>query len=273
MLSNAQQPALYKSITENCWTTTMARKHCKSTEYSPCTCEHTCGPDCLNVVTSVECDDELCRNGPHCGNCQVQNKNMAAVVVMAPDNTGGKGWGLTTTNRLCAEEYLMEYVGEVITAKENAHRTTIQLHKNPYDNSTYSAHLQRDLVIDARQQGNMARYINHSCNPNCELRKREVKGMPCAIVVTSRAVAAGDELLLNYDLSTLESSHFQCLCGAPCCRGTMAGTSSSSGTMSANQDKLRIEVRTDGSFEVLHELNDTPFGGKGHRFKVPLAPE
>ena len=130
----------------------------------------------------------------------------------------------------------------------------------------------RHLIIDARLQGNMARYINHSCNPNCELRKREVEGLPRATVVTLRAVAAGEELLMDYDLSTLEPSRFQCLCRAPGCRGTMAGTSSSSGDMDTDREILRIEMRHDGSFEVLHELNDTPFGSIGHQFKVPSAP-
>jgi hypothetical protein len=130
----------------------------------------------------------------------------------------------------------------------------------------------RHLIIDARLQGNMARYINHSCNPNCELRKREVEGLPRATVVTLRAVAAGKELLMDYDLSTLEPSRFQCLCRAPGCRGTMAGTSSSSGDVNTDQEKLRIETRHDGSFEALHELNGTPFGSTGHQFKAPFTP-
>ena len=274
MLPGVRRPMCYQSLTGNHWPTTLADRHHKASEYGPCVCKHECGSDCLNVQTSVECDDEICGNGPYCGNRQAQNGESASVVLLEPDKTGGKGWGLSTTNKLRAEEYLLEYIGEVITADEHARRTMEHIRTNPNDHSTYAAHLRGNLIIDARWKGNMARYINHSCNPNCELRKREVKGLPCAMIVATRTVGAGEELLMNYNLSTMESSRFLCLCGAPFCRGTMARASrSSSVDVSAGQGTSRIEMRHDGSLEMLHELNDIPFGSKGHQYKVPFAPE
>ena len=131
MLPRTQKLLSYKSITENCWPATLERNHRKATEYTPCVCEHKCGPFCLNAQTSVECDDGLCMNGPHCGNRQVQNRDSAAVVLLEPDKTDGKGWRLATANRLHAEEHVLEHVGEVVTAEENSRRTTRRTRKNP----------------------------------------------------------------------------------------------------------------------------------------------
>jgi hypothetical protein len=50
-------------------------------------------------------------------------------------------------------------------------------------------------------------------------------------------------------------------------------SSSSSVELSAGQGTSHIEMRHDGSLEMLHELNDIPFGSKGHQYKVPFAPE
>jgi hypothetical protein len=83
-----------------------------------------------------------------------------------------------------------------------------------------------------------ARFLNHSCAPNCELRDRPGDPETCD-VVTIRAVAAGEELSFAYDLVDAAayeadagnplyaiwhlSWSFDCLCGAPNCRGRIAG--------------------------------------------------
>jgi hypothetical protein len=83
-----------------------------------------------------------------------------------------------------------------------------------------------------------ARFLNHGCAPNCELRDRPGDPDSCD-VVTIRPVAAGEELSFSYDLIDADayfadadnplyevwhpSWSFDCLCGAPNCRGRIDG--------------------------------------------------
>ncbi|MBP6692038.1 MAG: SET domain-containing protein-lysine N-methyltransferase [Xanthomonadales bacterium] len=96
---------------------------------------------------------------------------------------------------------------------------------------TFLFTLNEGYVIDANVDGNVARWINHGCDPNCEafvhegahgdLRKDRV------IIESRRAIAAGEELTYDYGI-ILEEPHtaklrriWGCRCGAPGCTGTM----------------------------------------------------
>ena len=86
-------------------------------------------------------------------------------------------------------------------------------------------------MIDGNRQGNIARWINHSCAPNCEAVLVECpKGDPRGdrvFIETTRPVRAGEELTYDYGI-TLEERHtprlkklWQCLCGSDDCTGTL----------------------------------------------------
>jgi len=96
---------------------------------------------------------------------------------------------------------------------------------------TFLFTLNDDWVIDASYEGNDARWINHSCDPNCEAvidenedgdnRKDRV------FIEAVRDIAPGEELSYNYGI-TLAERHtprlkkiWACLCGSPKCTGTM----------------------------------------------------
>lgn len=64
----------------------------------------------------------------------------------------------------------MEYVGEVVNAKQFRQRTK-QYARDPEHKHHYFMALKGDEVIDATQKGNISRFINHSCEPNCETQK------------------------------------------------------------------------------------------------------
>lgn len=80
-----------------------------------------------------------------------------------------------------------------------------------------------DVVVDAGVGGNAARWLNHSCDPNCDVVVEDGR----LWVETIRDVAPGEELAYDYGL-TLPTRHtpaakrrFPCRCGAAACRGTM----------------------------------------------------
>ena len=81
-------------------------------------------------------------------------------------------------------------------------------------------------MIDAAQGGNSARWINHSCAPNCEAVEDDDQRI---FIEAIRTIQPGEELGYDYNI-TLEERHtlrekrrWPCLCGARDCRGTLLG--------------------------------------------------
>ena len=90
---------------------------------------------------------------------------------------------------------------------------------------TFLFELDNDMVIDAGQRGNAARWINHSCKPNCEAVDEDGR----IFIEAIRTIRPGEELGYDYNI-TLEDPHtpqekrrWPCLCGARSCRGTLLG--------------------------------------------------
>ena len=97
------------------------------------------------------------------------------------------------------------------------------------DRVTYLFGLSDGSLIDGADGGNATRYLNHSCDPNCEAIELEGADGRLEIALhTIRAVPAGDELFLDYALTIDESTDpadFPCACGAAQCRGTLVSSS------------------------------------------------
>jgi hypothetical protein len=91
------------------------------------------------------------------------------------------------------------------------------------DPHTFNFGLENGEVINPEIGGNDARWINHSCNPNCEAIEEDDRIFIYAI----RDIKSGEELLYDYQLeidepiSEASKRKFACLCGASNCRGTM----------------------------------------------------
>ena len=86
-------------------------------------------------------------------------------------------------------------------------------------------------MIDGGVGGNAARWINHSCDPNCEVWLYETEdGNPAndrLVIVSMRPIRAGEELTYDYGIITDEPitdavrALWACKCGASNCRGVM----------------------------------------------------
>lgn len=85
--------------------------------------------------------------------------------------------------------------------------------------SFYFLTLERNLIIDARFKSNHARFINHSCDPNCETQKWTVNGETRIGIFAIKDIEEGTELTFDYQLDTLGNEKKACLCGAPNCSG------------------------------------------------------
>lgn len=134
--------------------------------------------------------------------------------------SGVHGKGVFALKPIAAGTRLFEYTGELITWAE-------ALRRHPHDPSqpdhTFYFHIDDQHVIDGAHGGNASRYINHSCDPNCEAEEDGGR----VFIVALRPIAPGEELSFDYGL-VLDGRHtakvkkqFACWCGAPACRGTM----------------------------------------------------
>jgi hypothetical protein len=130
------------------------------------------------------------------------------------------GKGVFALQDIAEGETLIEYVGEVISWEEAQDR-------HPHDpndpNHTFYFHVNEDRVIDALHGGNSSRWINHSCDANCEADESNDRIFIKAI----RNIHAGEELNYDYGLIIDEpytkklKAEYPCWCGSANCRGTL----------------------------------------------------
>jgi SET domain-containing protein len=132
------------------------------------------------------------------------------------------GRGVFALKRIPKGTRIIEYKGMLITDKEADRRySRIQAH-SPH---TMLLSVDDGLVIDATRKGNSARWINHSCAPNCEIEEERHR----IFIESRRDISAGEELTYDYNLQigekhtkTAKREH-ACFCGSRRCRGTMLG--------------------------------------------------
>jgi len=131
------------------------------------------------------------------------------------------GTGVYAARKIPAGTRVFEYVGEIISADEADRRHPT----NPDDPfHTFFFAVGNGNVIDGTHQGNDAKWINHSCEPNCETEETDDFRV---FVVALRDITRGEELYYDYGLVLDErltkkvKEQYKCLCGTPSCRGTM----------------------------------------------------
>lgn len=137
------------------------------------------------------------------------------------------GNGVFAARDLPAGYSIIQYRGKLLTHAQADRR---------YGGSVESGHtflftLNERYVLDGNEGGNSARWMNHSCAPNCQAVMHEHdgkdRGRDRIFIETTRAVAAGEELVYDYGI-VLDVPHTQrlkalwaCRCGTPNCTGTL----------------------------------------------------
>jgi SET domain-containing protein len=131
-----------------------------------------------------------------------------------------QGTGAFATRSIKKGTRLIEYLGQRISWRTADKR---------YDDEKMGRHhtflftVDDKTVIDAAVKGNDARFLNHSCAPNCEAitdRKR-------IFIEAIRSIPAGTELVYDYqyersdDHTAEDEAFYACRCGSPKCRGTI----------------------------------------------------
>ncbi|XP_078700416.1 uncharacterized protein LOC144927102 isoform X2 [Branchiostoma floridae x Branchiostoma belcheri] len=176
-----------------------------------------CGEDCLNRLLMIECGPR-CLCGEYCTNKRFQRKECSRV---EPFNCGDKGWGLRAAEDMISNQFVMEYVGEVLNFSEFKQRT--KEYNRQKQHHFYFMALKNDEIIDATKKGNVSRFINHSCDPNCETQKWTVNGVLRVGFFTRRPINEGEELTFDYKFQRYGKEAQKCYCGAANCRGYLGG--------------------------------------------------
>jgi len=119
------------------------------------------------------------------------------------------GWGVFTTQAITKNTRIIDYAGELISNRESLRREVRYINNGRH---IWCFKLTNRKVIDAGVGGNVARYINHSCRPNCYI---EIKDGTIWIRA-ARTIERGEEL--TYDYHTDGDGLIECRCHADCQR-------------------------------------------------------
>lgn len=216
---------LYKKIRSNVYVDV---KPLSGYEATTCNCrspeDHSakgCMDDCLNRMIFAECSPSTCPCGEHCDNQRIQRHEW--VQCLERFRTEGKGWGIRTKEPLRSGQFIIEYLGEVVSEQEFRSRMMEQYFSH---SGQYCLNLDSGMVIDSYRMGNEARFINHSCEPNCEMQKWSVNGVYRIGLFALRDMDSGTELTYDYNFHSFNTEEQQaCKCGSEGCRGIIGGKS------------------------------------------------
>ncbi|GIY85011.1 histone-lysine N-methyltransferase SUV39H2 [Caerostris darwini] len=174
-----------------------------------------------------ECNSK-CKCGISCYNRVVQHGQKVKVGIFKTSN--GRGWGLKTLESIAKGQFVMEYLGEIITTEE-AEKRDLSCDNN---GCTYLFDLDFGTqnckyTIDARHRGNASHFMNHSCDPNLQVFvvwiEMQVEDIPRLAFFAKKKINRGEELTFDYKMtksSGINAESFKCLCNEKKCRGSLA---------------------------------------------------
>jgi SET domain-containing protein len=118
------------------------------------------------------------------------------------------GWGVFACERINKNKRIVDYAGEKISQQESLKRERRYIRKG----LIWCFQINRRWVRDAAVGGNIARFINHSCHPNCYVH---IVG-DTIWIRAARSIRKGEEL--TYDYMTDGEGHIRCRCTPTCQR-------------------------------------------------------
>ncbi|XP_045918929.1 histone-lysine N-methyltransferase NSD2 isoform X2 [Micropterus dolomieu] len=206
--------------------------NCKLTDERPCGFES----ECLNRMLQYECHPQVCPSGERCCNQDFTKRLYPETKII---KTPGKGWGLVSLRDIKKGEFVNEYIGELIDEEECRARIKYAQENNITD--FYMLTIDKDRIIDAGPKGNYSRFMNHSCQPNCETQKWTVNGDTRVGLFAVCDIPAGTELTFNYNLDCLGNEKTVCRCGAPNCSGFLGDRPKNSNGQTAEPKGKRLK--------------------------------
>uniref|UniRef100_A0A673K4D8 Histone-lysine N-methyltransferase, H3 lysine-36 specific n=1 Tax=Sinocyclocheilus rhinocerous TaxID=307959 RepID=A0A673K4D8_9TELE len=246
------------------------RCNCKAEDENPCGIDS----ECINRMLMYECHSQVCPAATRCQNQSFTKRQYTEVEIF---RTLSRGWGLRSVSDIKKGAFVNEYVGEVIDEEECRARI-----KHAQENNIcnfYMLTLDKDRIIDAGPKGNQSRFMNHSCQPNCETQKWTVNGDTRVGLFALEDIPTGVELTFNYNLECLGNGKTVCKCGAPNCSGFLGVRPKNQPSSDDKVRKLKkkVAVKRKSQLEVSKEREDECFfcgdGGQIVSCKKPGCPK
>lgn len=179
---------------------------------------------------TYECNEQCQCKTNCCGNKLVQCGPRTGLKVKLCEDSR-KGEGVFTEKPIQCGNFICEYAGEIISEKEASIRFKINAR---YKRMNYIFCLDEyfgdkniKTFIDPTVYGNIGRYINHSCDPNCVMIITRINdNIPVVAVFACKDIEANEELCYDYgiidrsaEISKDEINLTKCLCGSDDCKG------------------------------------------------------
>ncbi|CAD7698037.1 unnamed protein product [Ostreobium quekettii] len=222
----------YMPIDRNHWTSApklkmlkLSQQRKRKGDVAICSCSRSgdCSENCTNRATKFKCDPENCPCGNRCTNLPfdfIEHKKLE------PFFTRNRGMGVKAMEHIRAGEFVVEYAGEVISDEQRKRRIA---KGGSLLAGAYTMALDNGLYVDAYRKGNIARFVNSSCSPNCVVEKWTDAASEFSRlgIFAQTDIDPGQEVTYTYmldapeDMSEDDKEMFVCRCGAPNCRGTL----------------------------------------------------
>lgn len=147
---------------------------------------------------------------------------QSAQKLVALRNSSIHSYGLIIMESAEPGDLIIEYVGELVRASVANIREWKYEREYCGDGiaSSYLFRLDGIMVIDATHQGNLARFINHSCDPNCVAKTINLNGSKRIVMYAKKSIRPGEEITYDYKFPTEKDPNkkVKCLCGTGSCR-------------------------------------------------------
>nr|XP_023692576.1 histone-lysine N-methyltransferase SETD1A-like [Paramormyrops kingsleyae] len=127
-------------------------------------------------------------------------------------------WGLFAMEPIAADEMVIEYVGQNIRQMVADNRE--KRYAQEGIGSSYLFRVDHDTIIDATKCGNLARFINHCCTPNCYAKVITIESQKKIVIYSKQPIGINEEITYDYKFP-IEENKIPCLCGTENCRGTL----------------------------------------------------
>ncbi|XP_049619603.1 histone-lysine N-methyltransferase SETD1B-A-like [Syngnathus scovelli] len=127
-------------------------------------------------------------------------------------------WGLFAMEAIAADEMVIEYVGQII--RQNIADMRERRYEEAGIGSSYLFRVDQNTIIDATKCGNLSRFINHSCSPNCYAKIITVESQKKIVIYSRQPISINEEITYDYKFP-IEDTKIPCLCGSESCRGSL----------------------------------------------------
>lgn len=134
------------------------------------------------------------------------------------EKSGIHAWGAYSAKKFIKDEAVVEYTGEVI--RYGVTEVRQEYYEQHGNCGSYIFRLGDDQFLDATYRGGVARFLNHSCDPNCQTQIIRSDGKEHVIIYALRDIEEFEELTYDYELPyEPKEKAIRCLCASIKCKG------------------------------------------------------